>query len=49
MRVFMGFVEGVGDTGAVVLMGTEDRDSCNMSTEIVGSATLSRLSAMGRR
>ena len=48
-RVFVVFMEGLGDPEFVVLMGTEDRDSCAMSTEIVGSATLYGLSAMGRR
>ena len=48
-RVFVVVTEGLVDTEFVVLMGTEDRDSCTMSAEIVGSATLSGLSAMGRR
>jgi hypothetical protein len=45
----MGFMEGMGDTWFVVLMGAEDRDSRGISTEMVASATLSGLSAMGRR
>ncbi len=48
-KVFVVFIEGLGDTEFGVLMRTEDRDSRGMSTETVGSATLSGLSAMGRR
>jgi hypothetical protein len=48
-RVFVVFMDGIGDTRFVVLMGAEDRDSRAMSTEIVTFATLSGLSAMGRR